>query len=241
MSATAPQPLTKPPVSAAIKGRTTLGHLLHALNQPLTGLQCSLELALSNPKRADQYMQTLRDGLDLTARMRDLVSAIRELVDMHQGERGDAEELLLGELFKEAVEGLLPVAESRQVSLRLETDAHLPVREERHRLKILTFRLLESALSLARKGSELQVVLGKVVGNEEREVLLTLSWSPATSPDHSPFSRPELGLLIAQAGWEQLGGRWTQSLTEERQSCSMRLSLDSVQIPLQSKNSRTSK
>jgi signal transduction histidine kinase len=236
MNATASQLETRHEGSAA-KGRTTLEHLLHALNQPLTGLQCSLELALSSPKRADQYMQTLRDGLALTARMRDLVAAIRELVDMQQSERAEAEALFLDDLLKETVAELLPVAESRQVSLQLEASTHLSVREERHRLKILTFRLLESAMSLTRKGGNLQVS----VRGDSRDAVLKLSWNPCAPPENSPFSRSELGLLIAQAGWEQLGGKWTQSRTEQRQNCSIRFSLDFSPSQPQSKISETLK
>jgi signal transduction histidine kinase len=236
MSATASQPATKCATGEPPKGRTTLAHLLHALNQPLTGLQCSLELALSSQKRADQYMQTLRDGLDLTARMRDLVAAIRELVDMQQSEREEAETLLLDELLKETVAELLPIAESRQVNLQLEANTNLPMREERHRLKVLAFHLLESVLSLTRKGGDLRVS----VRNDGPDVLLMLSWSPGASPEHSPFSRPELGLLIAQAGWEQFGGKWIQSRTEQCQNCSMRLPLESSQSQPQPKNLETS-
>jgi len=60
--------------------------LLHALNQPLTGLQCSLELALVSPRPAEQYVRTLREGLELTGRMRVLVQAVRELADLDQEE-----------------------------------------------------------------------------------------------------------------------------------------------------------
>jgi signal transduction histidine kinase len=62
-------------------GRNLLAHLLHALNQPLTGLQCSLELAAASPQRREEYVRTLREGLELTGRMRILVEAIRELAD----------------------------------------------------------------------------------------------------------------------------------------------------------------
>ncbi len=59
-----------------------LSQLLHALNQPLTGLQCSLELALSIPRSPQQYADCLGSGLELTGRMRNLVGAIRALVEI---------------------------------------------------------------------------------------------------------------------------------------------------------------
>jgi hypothetical protein len=38
--------------------RRPLAHLLHALNQPLTGLQCSLELAAADLRRPEEYDRT---------------------------------------------------------------------------------------------------------------------------------------------------------------------------------------
>jgi len=67
---------------AKVTGRTPLEQLLHALNQPLTGLQCSMEVALAAPRTLEQYVRGLQDGLELTDRMRALVGAIREVTDM---------------------------------------------------------------------------------------------------------------------------------------------------------------
>jgi hypothetical protein len=66
---------------AALNGRTPLAHLLHALNQPLTGLQCSLELALVELRSPEEYARTVREALHLTGRMRVLVEALREIAD----------------------------------------------------------------------------------------------------------------------------------------------------------------
>jgi hypothetical protein len=69
-----------PPVSDF----SPLTHLLHELNQPLTGLQCSLELAAVGPRTAQQYLRAIREGLGLVARMRMLVEALREVTDIAQ-------------------------------------------------------------------------------------------------------------------------------------------------------------
>ena len=62
-----------------------LAVLLHELNQPLTGLQCSLELATVGSHTPEQYVDTIRQGLDLVSRMRMLVEAVREVADIEQG------------------------------------------------------------------------------------------------------------------------------------------------------------
>jgi len=200
-----------------------MAHLLHALNQPLTGLQCSLELAAAGPRRPEQYVRTLREGLELTGRIRILVEAIRELADGQQSESDEVDSFLLDALLRDAADDLVPVAETKSVHLSLMNDSPLPVRACRLRLAALMFRFLESALSLARDGSEL-----RIVATAEREKLcLVVSWSQGPLPEHSPFSRQELGLLLAQAGWEQAGAEWTCTRTENMQTCTIRLPLSS--------------
>ena len=104
---------------------TALAHLLHALNQPLTGLQCSLELATSAPQSSEQYVRTLRDGLALTARMRVLVEALRELV--HTSEPAEAlSELHLDALVVECIDELGPVADARGANFRSRSPRLLP-------------------------------------------------------------------------------------------------------------------
>jgi hypothetical protein len=222
--------LVAAPVGALPKGRTALSHLLHALNQPLTGLQCSLELATSGIRPAEQYVRTLREGLELTARMRILVAAVRELADLEQFVAEAGEPWLFDTLLRDGVADLLPVAETRRVRLLPANQTHLPVQADRGHLSRLLFRLLESVLSLAIEGSEVQMV---TVRARERGSL-AVSWTPGAPPEHSPFSAPELGLLLAQAGWERAGGEWSYSRGETTPDCpisicTIRMSLASPQ------------
>ncbi len=73
---------TQPAQGVQTTGRSPLERLLHGLNQPLTGLQCSMEVALASPRSVEYYVERLRDGLALTERMRALVEAMREVVDV---------------------------------------------------------------------------------------------------------------------------------------------------------------
>lgn len=207
------------------KGRSPLAHLLHALNQPLTGLQCSLELAVASPRLSEQYVRTLREGLELTGRMRILVEAVRELVDLEaskqESESAEFEPLLLDALLRDAVADLLPVAESKRVQIKLRACSMLPVRGDRRRFATLLFRFLDSTLSLAREDSELRLEARP----DHDQASLLASWEPGTPPEHSPFSRQELGLLIAQAGWESAGAKWKQTQHDLRQSCTVLLPL----------------
>ncbi len=217
---------------ASPKNRSPLAHLLHALNQPLTGLQCSLELAASGPRHPEQYARILLEGLELTSRMRILVEAIRELADIQDSARetfdSDAvESFQLDTLLRDTVADLLPVAESKSVRLLLLNDAPLPVRLDRGRLATLLFRFLESALTLTREGGDLRIA----ATSEPGHVCLVVSWLQGPPPEHSPFSRQELGLLIAQAGWEQVGATWSQAGTETTQAYRVELPLAFCRLP----------
>jgi DNA-binding NtrC family response regulator len=142
------------------KSRSPIAHLLHALNQPLTGLQCSLELASVGIRRRDEYVQTLRESLELVSRMRILVEALRELAD--SGETGvcNVETFPLDELVREITEDLLPVAQSQGSEISVNIAAPLPVRADRRRLAALMFRFLESLLSMTRAGANLEIEAG---------------------------------------------------------------------------------
>jgi C4-dicarboxylate-specific signal transduction histidine kinase len=207
------------PGSSVVEGRSPLAHLLHALNQPLTGLQCSLELASARPRAAEEYTRTLRDALDLTARMRVLVEALREIADSEYTQQTQQGRVPLNDLLSTQVEDLLPVSESIGVQVRAQIGAEICVSGNRALLCNVLFRLLDSVLSLALKGSDLQIVAER----EKSSALIRVCWVPGSAPEFSPYSRQELGLLISQMGWEQAGGTWIQLTRETHHICELRL------------------
>jgi signal transduction histidine kinase len=206
------------PEGALAKGRSPMAHLLHALNQPLTGLQCSLELAITGPRRTERYLRALRDGLELTARMRLLVEALRELADAQPTEAAKLEPVAVGAVLASVASDLLPVAESRNVRLEIESKAPLVVPAHPGRMNAVIFRLLESAISLAREGSVLQIRTGA----QNAQACATISWQPGPAPEYSPFSRSELGLLIAEAEWKRTGAEWTLTQSQDKTVCTIR-------------------
>ncbi len=220
------------PAPNAAKHPSPLAHLLHALNQPLTGLQCSLELAVAGPRRPEQYVRILNEGLDLTLRMRTLVEAIRELTDDAGGNLEPREMLPLDALLRETADELCPVAATRSVQFVISQEAPLQVWGERKLFAQLMFRTLESAMSLSRGGGD----LGIRVRGDGKHAVVEFSWSEAP-PALSPFSRAELGLLVAGAGWEKVGGEWTSTRANEAQTCTLRLPLASLAGPAAGANS----
>ena len=228
MNAPGQQVAPQPADGALPKGRSPLAHLLHALNQPLTGLQCSLELAAAGRRRPEEYVRTLREGLDLTARMRVLVEAIRELTDTRP-EAGAGEIFRFDGLLRDTADELRPVGEAIGVHLLLASSIPLSVKADRRSIATLIFRLLESALALTQKGSDLHVALTPDPG----QVCFAVSWNPGPLPQHSPFSREELALLVAQAGFERAGWQWTHTREKPMHICTVRLPPKSAFASLQ--------
>ena len=193
---------------------------MHALNQPLTGLQCSLELATSAPRSSEQYVRTLCEGLALTARMRILVEALREL--LHSSQPAEAtSELHLDAALADCVDQLRPVAEAGGVGFQVAIATLLPIQADRDCLATVLLRTLGSAVSLCREASDLQIEAAA----EGNHASVRISWIPGPAPEFSPFSRPELGLVIAQAAWESCGGHWADVRHESRHTCTLQFPL----------------
>jgi hypothetical protein len=229
-------------VAAEIPGplspaRSPLQHMLHALKQPLTGLHCSLELALVGQRTPEQYVRTLREGLELAGRMSILVAAIGELVESqeetqeetqeehrqpHENERdglkpgyagmGQREVIALDALLRQIVDELQPVAGAKQGQILLHCNLPLPVYASRHQLGGAVFRFLDSALSLTAAGGDLRIRAHP----ESGQARLQVRWDAGTAATALDFSsRPELGLLLAEAGWKRLGGDWSRQRSPE--------------------------
>jgi hypothetical protein len=238
--------------------RSPLERLLHALNQPLTGLQCAMEVALAGPRTTEQYVQGLRDGLELTERMRALVGAIREVVDealeqrkeqeqeknheKHQDANCDAETADLKALLRQVLEDLKPVAEAAGIRVTLDCSgaSSLALATGQRRLCTVAFRCVESILSLADAGSELRIDAGEAppesmpreplreAAHEEtceemKQSWIRLRWYAAAP--RTEFSRAELGLLVAQAGWERTGAKWKRERSQNLETVTLRLPL----------------
>lgn len=210
------QPAVERPAFAFCESeRSVLAQLLHALNQPLTGLQCSPEVALAMPRTPERYVETLRQALELTARLRALAGAIREVLPGTETapapEQFDAA-LCLREIALE----LAPVAETNRVPIALHCGAvALFVKARRKALSGAIFRTLESALTLAEAGSELRVAAAQAPGRA-RQVQIEIQWRDRKSAE-PPFLA-ELGLLVAQAAWERCDCGWFRSREAELQT-----------------------
>jgi hypothetical protein len=124
------------------------------------------------------------------------------------------------------VEELRPVAATRNVQMQLDCTAIVAARGGGH-MRELLFRLLDSVVSLAREASDVQICARRAEG----ESTLVVRWIAGSPPAYSPFSAPELGLLIVQASWEQAGGNWNHIKEEGMQTITLRLPLAGILEP----------
>jgi hypothetical protein len=188
--------------------------LLHGLNQPLTGLQCSLELALSGSHTAEQYLDCVRGGLELIERLRNLAAAMRELVEIEEAGAEAPEIVELRLVLRDTADELQPVAEAKGVRIALDC-ASLPATAGRRGLTGAIFRALESALSLAAPGSTLSIEASA----QPSSASVRIGWSgEKATRSHGEFSRPELGLMLAQAGLRRAGVDWKRAQADVLES-----------------------
>jgi signal transduction histidine kinase len=213
-----------------------MAELLHALNQPLTGLQCSLEVTLAAPRTKEHYQKTLREGLVLTERLRLLVEALREVAEMQEGIPEDVQEGGADEnakpkewtaILRQSVKELAPVAEAKGVNLAFELNPESnPVATffSPATWRSAIFRLLDAAIAVTDSGSAVRMAGGV----EDGRGWFRLGWSAAREEVKSQLSRPELGLLIAQASFEHSGAAWERRRTEEGEMVTVHLPLASA-------------
>ena len=166
-----------------------VAELFHTLNQPLTTLRCSLELALVQPRTAEQTNQSLRHALEHAERIAWLVSGLQEL--MASDDPGDNREVLELEVYvQQVVIDLLPVAEAAGVQLSLHRSSASCVLFEPRRLRQALFHLVEYALSAVSRGTAVKIEIRE----QGDEAELTLESSPAQSfPESTIFDAGTAG------------------------------------------------
>jgi hypothetical protein len=233
-SPVAEQPAPEP------SGRTPLAELLHALNQPLTGLECSLEVTLAAPRTNEHYQKILHDGLALTERMRLLVEALREVAEVAEkggaaageqppqpGMNTDALQAEVRGAWCEAAEDLGRVAEMKQVRIALNLQGAAPRTLRRGAPAGRSawvqgiFRLLDAIVALAAGGSVVRVEVESEAAPDGGG--FRVQWQALTEQNRAALSRPELGLLVARARLEHRGAAWERVRSGRSERLTVRL------------------
>jgi two-component system heavy metal sensor histidine kinase CusS len=221
---------TPSPASEAER-QQLLADLFHALNQPLTTLGCSLELALHQPRTAEQYRDSLQAALQQAEHITRLAGGIRELLEA--ADPGDDRRVLaLDGCLRETVRDWLPVAESAQVRLLLRCRAPCHVRFESRRLRQGLFHLLQYVLDDAGAGAAVDLEAAERGGEAVLVVTASRGDVPALQNPASENSEKKaqelarrLGLAIARGIFEAAGGVWQVEDGEDGWKLEVRLPL----------------
>ena len=192
--------------------------LFHTLSQPLTALQCSLELALVRDRTAGEFRASVEAALENAERLRQSFLLLRELNDAD--DPGDISAPVdLRQVLLELGEDFLPIFESAGGQLDVTTDA-VQIRGNTAKLKQAFFYLIDYLLGvLARPNLSIRVQQRK---EGAVEVRMTLSSRGHCACGGGPLRTsfvwrsgdrtPNLSSCGRRAGARRIGRRWTKYL-----------------------------
>ncbi|HEY4962859.1 MAG TPA: hypothetical protein VII29_18535 [Terriglobales bacterium] len=185
--------------------RDLVSELFHAISQPLTALECGLELSLRRDKTAAQLRARVKSALVAAKLLHQRLSEAKVLQDA--AEPGDTSQAVaLETLLLELREDFLPVAESAKVNLCLMCET-ATVRGNEARFRNGFFYLFEFLLRTCPSHRTVSI-------RARRASLTTLEISfrncdlggfefPESMPSAAP---PDLGWRVAQRTFQAAGG-----------------------------------
>ncbi len=200
--------------------RRFMADAAHELKTPLTVIKGNVEVTLKKDRSAEEYREVLIGNL---AQVERLIALTRPLLTLalFAGDHPPItlKPLSLDTLLKELAGELAVLAEDRQITLVLQTDAVPPVMGDEGWLRHLVINLLDNALRYTPAGGTVTVLLGQAGAQVTVAVRDT---GPGIAPEHLPhlferFYRAEsardrdsggsgLGLAIVKEIAEAHGG-----------------------------------
>lgn len=185
--------------------RDMVSELFHAISQPLTALECGLEVSLRRDKTATQLRARVKTALVAAKLLHQRLLEARVLQDA--GEPGDTSHPVEVEtLLLQLQEDFAPVAESAKVSLCLKCEAAM-VRGNEARFRNGFFYLFEFLLRTCPSHRTVSI-------RAQRASLTTLEIN-FSNGDSASFESPEstqsavpldLGWRVAQRTFQSAGG-----------------------------------
>lgn len=211
--------------SAAARGRFYAA-ASHELRTPLQALSGHLELALNQPRSADEYRRAIEEASCQTGRLAGLVRSLLLLNQLETAASPDAEEVELDEACREALDLQGPVGEASGVVIHTRLD-EVRVRASRPHVDMLVGNLVQNALKYGRRGGAVQIVLERIAAGGARLSLFNECEAPPEWDESrlfEPFYRTEahrnsrtggngLGLAICRAVADANG--WTLAVRGE--------------------------
>lgn len=208
-----------------LEQESLLPELLHALNQPLTSLRCSLEVTLLQPRDSDEYRRRLRESLKLTEDITVLASGIRELIDVEQP-IAQPRAVSLDKILQFSTRELMPLADAEGVGISVLCTPSLAVLGDEQQLSTAVIYLLSFLLNRSSQGGEVNVQAKR--DGEEIALAFELSEGATQGSGSKPPAKPGaarayLRLLVARRIFEVAGGTVRVDLGSQRGSIRIRL------------------
>jgi hypothetical protein len=181
-----------------------VSEVLHGLSQPLTALECGLELSL----RQDSTVAELRNRMEA---LRGTVGALhQQLLELralqNAANPGNTTAPVAAHvLLQQLREDLLPVAELSQIGLRMQCRPAL-VYGNAEKLRNGLFRLLEFLMRQCPSGGSVSIT-GRRGGAKTLELAFRVSGTPDDLRTGAAASTRELDWRIAQRTFVAAGGR----------------------------------
>ena len=202
--------------------REFAGDASHQLQTPLTVMKGSVEIALSSPRDADSYRETLSEVAQETDTMTAILADLRtlSLADAPLAERAAAP-VDVSEVFSDAADIITALGESCGVVVDSRMAGDLFVHGDRVRLQQILFNLGDNAVKYSRPGDRVTITLAR---DGPAAVLTVRDAGIGISPEDLPrifdrFYRARgagqraggsgLGLAIVRRIVEAHGGRVT--------------------------------
>jgi signal transduction histidine kinase len=130
----------------------------HETRSPLAALRCRLEVALRQPRPAEDYRQVIEASLQDTTRLTALANDLFLLARADSNNLAmELREVSLAETAAAIHDQLLPVAESRGIDFLLNAEPGSMVYADRARLSQALRNLAENALKYTPKGGRVQI------------------------------------------------------------------------------------
>ncbi len=130
----------------------------HELRTPLSGLRCTLEVALTRPRTDNEYRLAMAECLEIIRRMQQMVDDLLVLARIEDGQSAAHRELVrIGELMDVTWLPFADKARARGISMASEVPADLACTADRDSLAMIFTNLFENAAEYANDGGRIQV------------------------------------------------------------------------------------
>lgn len=209
------------------------GAASHELRTPLQALSGHLEVALSQPRTAEEYAVALREAHEQSQRLTSLVQSILLLHQLQGRDSVPKERVDLKAIVLAGKESMSALAEARRLSVESSFDEPSVIPSVPGHAEILVRNLLENALKYSPEGSTISFK----AGSKRLQVENPIEGSDLNSGDlMKPFFRREasrsatgggngLGLAICRAICAANGWTMKIDVSDSRLSVSVLLSV----------------